>query len=337
VLRLSNVSGTSLTLTAAQALTPGQSYRWWIGAVNASGTVWTGPQFFNITALTAPVPTAPTGTSTTDTPTFSWGAVTGANHYDLWVDDLTSGQSQFVRLRNVSGTSVTLTAAEALTPGHNFRFYVGAVSTNGMATSWSGAQFFNITALTAPVPTAPTGTSTTDTPTFSWGAVSGANHYDLWVDDLTTGQSQFVRLSNVSGTSVTLTAAQALTPGHSFRFYVGAVSTNGLTTSWSGAQFFSIAALTAPVPSGPSGAITTQMPTFAWGAVAGANHYELWVDDLTTGQSQAILLTNVSGTSVTLTAAQALTVGHSYRWWAGAVSTNGLLTLWSNAQFFNIT
>ena len=66
-----------------------------------------------------------------------------------------------------------------------------------------------------------------DLPTFTWSSVAGANHYYVWVNDMTTGQSPAVSNSNVSGTSWTTTTA--LTPGQSYEWYVGAVSTNGTT------------------------------------------------------------------------------------------------------------
>jgi hypothetical protein len=335
VLRNMNASGSSFTPLAAQALTPGDSYRWYIGAFTTGGEVWSNPQYFTIAPLATPSPTAPTGTLTTDQPVFTWTAVTGADHYDLWVDDLTTHQNQVLRNMNVAATNLSVSPLAVLTPGDSYRWYVGAVSTNGRATFWSGAQFFTITPLATPTPGNPTGTITTDQPTFTWTTVTGAAHYDLWVDDLTKNQSQVVRNMNATGTSFTLPAAQALSPGDSYRWYIGAVSTNGKATFWSGARFFNIAPLPAPTPSAPTGTLSTDQPTFTWTAVTGAAHYDLWVDDLTTARSQVFRNANASGLSYTLTAAQALSPGDSYRWFIGAVSTNGT-TFWSGAQFFSI-
>ena len=47
--------------------------------------------------------------------------------------------------------------------------------------------------------------------------------------------------ANASGTSWTTTTA--LTPGQTYEWYVGAVSTNGMTTIWSAGQTFTLTAL----------------------------------------------------------------------------------------------
>ena len=62
-------------------------------------------------------------------------AVTDVGSYVIWLSDQIS--SQVVTFPNVMGTSFTLTGAHALTRGHNYTWYVGAVSTNGLVTVWS--------------------------------------------------------------------------------------------------------------------------------------------------------------------------------------------------------
>jgi hypothetical protein len=335
-LRVPNVTGTSLGLTASNALTPGHNYIWYVGAVSTNGLAesWSAGQTFAIPALQAPIATGPTSLVGTDTPTFAWSAVAGANHYDLIVSDQTTGH-QALRMSQVTGTSVALTAANALTPGHNFIWQVGAVSTNGQAESLSVALTFTIPALPAPLTSAPSGTIGTDMPTFSWTSVGGADHYDLIVSDQTTGH-QALRMSQLTATSVALTAANALSPGHTYQWQVGAVSTNGQAESLSVALTFNIPALQAPVANGPAGVVATDTPTFAWSAVTGADHYDLWVNNQTTGHAQVIRMPNVTTTSVALTSAQALTPGNSYIWWVGSVSTNGLVTVWNPGQTFMI-
>ena len=88
-----------------------------------------------------------------------------------------------------------------------------------------------------------------DTPTFSWSSVPGAARYYLYVaDNLTPLQPSIVN-SSVSGVTFTPGPSQALTPGHSYTWYVGAESTNGAAVAWSGPQSFTLAA-----PAIPAGA-----------------------------------------------------------------------------------
>src|SRR5262249_26404506 len=161
---------------------------------------WSAPQYFNIAPLAAPTTGDPTGAINTPAPTFSWSPVTGAAHYDLWVNDLSTGQGQVLRVPNISSTVFTPTASQALMPGASYVWWAGAVTTNGQATFWSSPQYFYIVAPTATA-SSPSGGISTDTPTFSWSAAPDATHYDLWVNDVSSGQSQVVRAPKVAGTS----------------------------------------------------------------------------------------------------------------------------------------
>ena len=75
-------------------------------------------------------------------------------------------------------------------------------------------------------------------------------------------------------------------------------------------------------------------PEFTWSAVTGAEAYDLWVRDLTGGTDQVIRETDLATNSHT--PAEALTVGHSYRWWV-RVSVNGVWSPWSAGRTFNVT
>src|SRR5262249_43958543 len=114
--------------------------------------------------------------------------------------------------------------------------------------------------------------------------------------------------------------AQALTPGRSYSWAYGVVTTT--RTFWSVAQSFSIAPLARPSATGPAGGIATNQPTFTWTSVNGADHYDLVLDDVTADDIQ-VLHTTGNGTSLTLNASQALVFGDSYTWQVRAVSVNG--------------
>jgi hypothetical protein len=71
--------------------------------------------------------------------------------------------------------------------------------------------------------------------------------------------------------------------------------------------------------------------TFNWNAVAGADYYDLWVNDLTTGKSQVLRNAHIVGTSLT----GSLTGGHKYQWWVRALANNGDESYWSNPLTFS--
>jgi hypothetical protein len=85
---------------------------------------------------------------------------------------------------------------------------------------------------------------------------------------------------------------------------------------------FALTSLTAPSLSGPG--------TFAWSSVTGAASYEFYLYDNSANQQLEYI--NV-GSSTTWTPSPSLTSGHSYTWYAAAVSDNGTF-FWSVAETF---
>ncbi len=314
VLDIPNGTQTWLQLQTAQALTPGHSYTWYVGTHTASTNIidWSDGVDFTVSPLAAPAAGGLEGTIATTLPTYAWSQVAGADHYKLWLSDLTTGQ--VVINRAVTATWVTPTAV--LTLGHEYEWWVAAVSTNGQATVWNAGLTFTV----APTTSGPNGTAATTTPAFAWNTVTGADHYYLWVTDQTTGV-RVINDDNVAGTSL---VSQTLTLGHNYLWWVGAVE--GQDISWSSGTTFTIA----PTLAGPSDTVATTTPTFVWNPVTGAAHYYLWVTDQTTGQ-QVIDNNNVNALS---SVSQALTLGHTYIWWVGAVT--GTAVGWSTGATFRI-
>ena len=130
----------------------------------------------------------------------------------------------------------------------------------------------------------------------------------------------------VSGTSYP--DLTGLTPGHSYTWYIGSDSTNGLAAiGWSGPQTFTLAPLTQPTLLGPSGTTTSSgSTTFSWSPVAGAKAYYVYVLDNTTNQS----LSNPADTLTTFASA----IPHdNYTWYVAAVSTNSTTSVFSESTF----
>src|SRR5262249_50989859 len=76
VLRAPDLTSTFYAPSSDQALTPGDTYVWWTGAVSPAGrTTWSAPQTVTIASLAAPTLSNPAGATTTANPTFSWSAV----------------------------------------------------------------------------------------------------------------------------------------------------------------------------------------------------------------------------------------------------------------------
>ena len=309
----------------------------------SSNTSEFGPPLRSQDSSVGPLP-APTANSpapgailTTDQPTFTWTAVSGAGSYTVWITDNNTGKVVSVQA-GAAATRVTVPPANALTPGHGFTWWVGAVNTISLTTSWDQGQSFTVAPLSAPTATSPGpgATLSTDQPTFGWTAVTDAGSYKVWITDNNTGQVVVVP-AGAGATSLVVPSTSALTPGHGFTWWVAAVSTNGLVTSWNQGQRFSVAPLAVPTATSPApGAVlTTDQPTFSWTAVRGAGSYKVWITDNNTGQV-VVVPAGAAATSVVVPPTSALTPGHGFTWWVGAVSTNGLATSWDQGQGFSI-
>ena len=282
-----------------------------------------------VASLPAPTDLTPSGVTAAsagyDTPVFNWNAGAGADHYDLVVVDNNKGTAP-IMIQSISGTSYATTTAQAFTPGHSFTTYLYAFSADDLTYGFA-TQSFALAALSAPTGITPGGafpaSAGYDRPTFNW-TDPGADYYSLKVVDNTTHTTP-IAVSNIRGTSYATTAAQALTPGHSYTTYVDAFSTNG-NVNVLAAQTFTLSLLAAPTGITPRGVVTPSAgydePTFNWNAVAGADHYTLVVVDNTTGATP-IIVRNLGGTSYSSTATQALTPGHKFTIRVYAYSTSG--------------
>jgi hypothetical protein len=130
---------------------------------------------------------------------------------------------------------------------------------------------------------------------------------------------------DVIGTS--WTPSTPLTPGHSYSWYLGAYTTDGLDAAWN-VQSFSLAALATPTtPTVPYG----NLPNFSWSSVPGADHYYLYVVDQTTGQ---LIVNNPNVPGASWTPSAPLTWGDHYAWYVGAYSANGLAAGWTAGPTF---
>jgi len=255
-------------------------------------------------------------------PTFTWNAVTGADHYDIWVQNVQTGQ--VLRNQNVTGT--TWTPAGPLTPNAKYNWWVRAIDSVNSPGPWSATQTFTAYVLPTPTPIGPTGASTT-LPTFSWNAVAGADHYDLWVQDAQTGQ--VLRNQNVAGT--TWAPASPLIRGHGYTWWVRAVNNTGIAGAWSAGLSFTVPALALPTLIGPIGSASL-LPTFTWNAVTGADHYDIWIQNVQTGQ----VLRNQNVTGTTWTPATSLTSGVKYNWWVRAIDSANSPGPWSATETFTV-
>jgi uncharacterized delta-60 repeat protein len=318
VIRQQNIGGTSFTPTSNL---PFGSYRIWVRSISDAGvaSAWSVATDFR---SSTPAITAPIGTSASATPTITWSAVDGAVRYDLWLENQTTGASQLVRRMDLTTNSLTPTSA---LPAGLYRGWIRAFDAAGNATNWSAASEFSIG---IPSVTGPVGTASSSAPTITWTSLANATRYDLWVDNLTTGASQVVRQMNLATNSFAVSTT--LSTGQ-YRVWVRAFNVGGAATAWSKAFDFLVGI---PTVTAPTGTVLTVTPTITWTAITGTLRYDLWVDNLTTGQSQVIRQTNL--TAASFTPSTPLTAKSTYRVWVRAFDTQGRPSAWSAFADFTI-
>lgn len=257
------------------------------------------------TPLTTPTVTGPTGIVSTSTPTISWTASTGADHYEVMVNDTTTGQMGIVDQTNLTTTSNALSSA--LLAGHRYSTQVRAFDSTGNPTSWSKLFAFSIVTPPGSSVTGPTGTILNPFPTITWTASNGADHYELKVMDSSAAK---MVIDAVNLTSLSLTPSSPLTAGHLYTAMVRAFNSAGQTGAWGLPHSFMLVAPSAPLTITPTGLITNPMPTINWSASKGADHYELEMLDISASRAIVTDQTNLTSLSAALTTP--LTTGHQY-------------------------
>jgi hypothetical protein len=324
-----------LSFTPAENLAEGR-YRAVGQAVNRVGaSPDSAPLIFQVQIPVPgrPVMTAPSGAIVAQTPTFTWTNVSFAARYDLWVNNLSTGQSQVIRQENITATSFT---ASTSLPAGEYRTWVRAINSADQAGDWSVPLDFII--VRAPTVTSPIGTITNATPLITWTDSLGAVRYDLWVDNVTTGESQVIREQNLTTTAHTAIPRNSpfsALPEGTYRVWVRAFTAAGEATTWSSFREFTIGipVPATPVMLNPVGTITQTKPSFNWSSVNNADHYDLWVRNLTTGDDQVIR--QLSLTDNSFTAVDDLSPA-TYRVWVRAINSVGASSSWSEPATFTI-
>lgn len=286
---------TDIQFRPAQLLSDGL-YRVWVRASRSDGfyTDWSTPLEFQIgiPRPVAPVLASPGTGSLGNRPTITWNSVPNATTYDLWVDNVSAGQGQIIRQESLTATSFTPVID---LPQGRYRAWVRAVNSTGIS-SWSSLVNFLVG---APEPaqaviTPPANLRTTVRPVIQWSATDRASSFELWFDNLTTGEKAAVHVFDIRETSYSQSAD--LTEGV-YRVWVRASNLTG-RGQWSSPITIAVGNV-APERStltGPVGLTSSVRPTISWTTSAGAEAYLLWVNDLTRGQAK-VILRNVTSTS----------------------------------------
>ncbi|MDE5931430.1 MAG: fibronectin type III domain-containing protein, partial [Lachnospiraceae bacterium] len=272
-----SVTSTSKSFTGLKA---GTTHTYAVRAKNSIKTgEYSSTQSIMTTAQGVTVPVNIKKTATETSATISWGAVSGATGYDIQFNGTTYA---------VSSTSRTFTG---LVAGRAYSFAVRAKNANS-----TGAYTTQLTVTTPPkAPMAISATSTSNSVTLNWDAVSGATGY-------------IVRFNNTDyhvsapAASKTITGLAQKT---SYSYQICCKSADG-SGAYGASRSITTQVQAPAVPANIRKTATERSVTISWNAVSGATGYDLVFN----GTAY-----NVSGTSKTITG---LTANRSYSFKVGA-------------------
>ncbi|MEP3478867.1 MAG: SdrD B-like domain-containing protein [Fuerstiella sp.] len=260
VFRDESVAGNSIQIPAQ--LTPGE-YRLWVRGIDEAGTPGPWSPATELT-LVSSTRVELSGTQTIDqTPTLALAVAEGADSYEVVIQN---SQGQVI----ASGeglSSPSFTVANALEFG-SYRAWARTV-TDGVTGAWSDGVEFEVNG--APEITSRTTASVFAAPIFEWTDI-GADEYEIWINDVTTGTAEFLT-TKTSPTNAVL-IEEGLAEGR-YRFWVRGRDSEGNLTAWSKPQTVEVS--DQAVVTGPSGSIDPANPVITWDAVPGATHYDVWL------------------------------------------------------------
>lgn len=313
-----NVNGTSFTPDANM---PIGNYRVWVRSrfADESSSAWSGSRDFQIN--TPPVINPMTSPDYSGTPLITWNALPGAVRYDVYVNNLSTGETAVIRDTNVLTNSYQVNSRLGLA---NYRVWVRAFDAAGTATGWS--SFVNFTSATRVSSIGPSVPTFATRPVFSWNTLSGATRYEISIQNRRTG-AVVLSVKNITTTTWTSTTTLA---ANDYRWWVRGTSASGIVGGWSPQLDFSVGGK--PILLMTNGTTADRTPTITWTNVIGAARYELWVSRVDTG---AAVIRQNNLTSTSMTPSTDFIAGKTYRIWVRAVSTTGTISAWS--QFVDLT
>ncbi|MEO7176243.1 MAG: fibronectin type III domain-containing protein, partial [Saprospiraceae bacterium] len=317
----SNLQPTQLYLTNLQSCT---QYQWRVrtNCCNSGYSSFSNVRTFSTDCYQSCV--APTGLQSSNitgsSAVLSWGAVFGANYYEVRYKPTNS--NNWITI-TVNGTSTTI---NNLLSNTTYWWYVRSSCNNGSFSPWSyEANFTTGGYQGCNAPTGLTASNITgSSAVLSWGAVFGANYYEVRYKP--TNSNSWITIT-VNGTSTTI---NNLLSNTTYWWYVRSSCSNGTFSPWSyEANFTTGGYQGCNAPTGlTTSNITGSSAVLAWGAVFGANYYEVRYKP--TNSNSWITIT-VNGTSTTI---NNLLSNTTYWWYVRSSCNNGSFSPWSNEATF---
>jgi hypothetical protein len=296
---------------------------------------------------------SPSGSISTNTPAYTWNAVSNSTSYNLRVNDSTGTKINTtytaVQANCAGGTGTcSITPGTALALG-SASWWIQTYNYLGWGPT-SDVMAFTVSSSSLPGKAtliSPSLSIITTTPTYTWNAVSNATSYNLRVDDSTgTKINQTFTAAQANCPSgigtCSVTPGTALAPG-SASWWIQTYNSLGWGPT-SDAMLFTVSTCSV-IPGkatlvSPSGTIGTNQPTFTWNADAHSEWYWLLVSDSTGNYKintwySAAQAGCPNGTGQCSVAPGVALVPGSASWWVGTYNACGYGP-WSDGMSFTV-
>ena len=265
---ISNISTNSYSHTG---LSNSTTYYYKIAAVNSAGTgtlsseVSAAPASSSDNSSSTTTLSAPSGLTATGAAgqvALDWTAVSGASSYTLYWDNSTGVSISSSSITSISNDNYT---HSSLDNGTAYYYKVATVNSAGTGTLSSEVNATTLVLLAAPDNVSASGSS--GTITLNWNAVSGADNYTLYWDNVSGITSSDTAIPSITNDNYT---HSSLSDG-TYYYKVAAINDNG--TGALSAEFSSLLASNlqgSETNSGHTYAITSSAMTFADAQAAAA-------------------------------------------------------------------
>jgi fibronectin type 3 domain-containing protein len=304
-------TGVTTTTYADQAVANGQTYYYFVTALNGNPSPLPSESAHSTevstTTLTLP-PTNVTATPGHAVVTLNWTAPTGAVSYNVYRGTSSGGESLLT-----SGVTTTSYTDTAVSNGTTYYYYVTALNSNTPPAPNESAPSAEVstTTLTLP-PSGVTATPGNAIVTLNWTAPTGAVSYNVYRGTSSGGESLLA-----TGVTTTTYADKAVTNGQTYYYFVTAVNSNIPPVPNESAPSAEVSTTPAAPPAAPTGlkaaasAANTVTPqvTLTWTGAPTATSYNIYRG--THGGAETLVATGVTGTSYT-DASPALAFGTTY-------------------------
>ncbi|MGH9309909.1 MAG: PQQ-dependent sugar dehydrogenase [Vicinamibacterales bacterium] len=290
----------------------------------------------------------PSGTISTDTPTFTWNAVGTSEWYYLWVTDRGGVRVQQWYTSAAAGcgggSGVCSATPQIPVAAGSATWWIRTWNRSSGFGPWSAGRSFAPSVPTAPTLLSPVGSIPTATPAYRWNATPLATFSQLWVNDA-GGNPVRQWYSSAAAGCASGTGVCAVTPAIRIDpapadWWIQGWNTVGYGP-WSTRARFVVTPPGSATLVAPGGTVATSAPTFSWNASPTATHYYLWVNDEATGTPRiqkwysAAEADCAGGTGSCAIGAQTTLASGGHRWWIQTWNDAGYGP-WSSSLVFSI-